>query len=278
MQLLLQAYVAYLNVVDASEKTRSEAVEQLIASQWRVMAAWQDGHLDPGAVAYLLEIGIVALTDPTSQQSLGQGTVPCPDPSALRTWWRAVLTARGLDPEADLAATVAFLPDAQVFHLHRYTTWLASSRPAQPPSCAGAAGAGRAGPRRGGTPGAGELRRSRGQRSAHELYEIAVDSAGHPDREHGPRGAGDRLRHARGAGRSQHRHPATPGRVDPRPYAPLRWWRVHCVWPLRTAYRSRRRTSSRLSDCSTRRPPPTGPGSGGWMTVDEPRCSAGAQN
>lgn len=127
VQLLLQAYVAYLNVVDASEKTRSEAVEQLIASQWRVMAAWQDGHLDPGAVAYLLEIGIVALTDPTSQQSLGQGTVPCPDPSALRTWWRAVLTARGLDPEADLAATITSLPDAQVFHLHRYAAWLAAS-------------------------------------------------------------------------------------------------------------------------------------------------------
>jgi len=151
LTLLLQAYASYLSVWDATRDTDlttsprdsdpsprvvtsgyAESVERLITSQWQVVDAWRAGKLDPGHAAYLLEIGIVALNDALAAGKLRVDAAPAArsgphlTPTAMRAWWSAILTARGLDPEADLAAVIPSLPDAQVFHLHHYAAWLAS--------------------------------------------------------------------------------------------------------------------------------------------------------
>jgi len=139
--LQLQAYAAYLDVWalprsrhQASSATsgptateREAAIQRLIAAQQHVEKAWRNGQLDPGAAAYLLEIGIVALRDATDPKFLGASVVKGPSAAMIRSWWAAILEARGLDPEADLAALIDSLNEAQVFHLHNYVDWLASS-------------------------------------------------------------------------------------------------------------------------------------------------------
>ncbi|KXK58953.1 hypothetical protein AWW66_26915 [Micromonospora rosaria] len=128
--LQLRAYDAYLEVWDppragradgtpgAADGTRPAAsVRRLLDSQHAVVQAWRAGRLDPGAAAYLLEIGVVALRD--ADRAV--------DPAAVGSWWSASLEARGLDPRGDLAARVAALSDAQVFHLQHYAAWLARS-------------------------------------------------------------------------------------------------------------------------------------------------------
>lgn len=149
--LQLRAYAAYLDVwdqrrgschaVDADgaacdgDVGRVAAARRLVVLQEQVMEAWRSGRLDPGAAAYLLEIGVVALRDAAADSvhdaASAGGTGPAhqagdgPAPAAVRTWWSAILEARGLDPKADLAALVGSLSDAQVFHLHHYAAWLA---------------------------------------------------------------------------------------------------------------------------------------------------------
>lgn len=164
VQLHLGAYAAYLDVWDQRRGSRQSAdaddahgddesaadgevagegirqaaaVRRLVAWQQRVLESWRSGRLDPGAAAYLLEIGIVALRDAAEDYPVpavlpsGTGMVQSVDgrlaPATLRTWWSAILEARGLDPKADLAALVDSLSDAQVFHLHHYAAWLAGS-------------------------------------------------------------------------------------------------------------------------------------------------------
>ncbi|MFI6163906.1 hypothetical protein ACIA59_28645 [Micromonospora haikouensis] len=147
--LQLAAYAAYLEVWDPPRTRtlaadadgaagRAAAVQRLVASQQRVVESWRSGRLDPGAAAYLLEIGIVALHDAarppagdsalvdvfSSARSAGEG----PAPLAVRSWWSAILEARGLDPKADLAVLADSVSDAQMFHLHHYAAWLAASR------------------------------------------------------------------------------------------------------------------------------------------------------
>ncbi|WP_434740705.1 hypothetical protein [Micromonospora sp. SH-82] len=127
--LQLRAYEAYLDVWDpmhaGSTDSGSSAggaadlaatVNSLTESQRTVVQAWRSEQLDPGAAAYLLEIGNVALRDADG------------DPSVVGAAWSAILEARGLDPEIDLATQVDSLSDAQVFHLHHYAAWLARGR------------------------------------------------------------------------------------------------------------------------------------------------------
>ncbi|MFF0097747.1 hypothetical protein ACFYO8_00305 [Micromonospora sp. NPDC005257] len=119
--LQLRAYAAYLDVWDPARTKgpasgsgeEDPAVRRLVATQQRTIDAWRSGRLDPGAAAYLLEIGVVALR--------GTGV----DASTVGTWWSAILAARGLDAGDDLAARVDSVSDAQVFHLHHYVPWLA---------------------------------------------------------------------------------------------------------------------------------------------------------
>ncbi|WP_230393845.1 hypothetical protein [Plantactinospora alkalitolerans] len=151
VSLQLRAYAAYLDVWDASrgrghtadagaasgsgDAGRVAAVRRLTASQQRVMGTWRSGRLDPGAAAYLLEIGVVALRDavagPLSSADLADTSASTyragegPAPATVRAWWSAILEARGLDPGADLATLVDSLSDAQVFHLQHYAAWLA---------------------------------------------------------------------------------------------------------------------------------------------------------
>ncbi|MEV6801914.1 hypothetical protein AB0M91_26730 [Micromonospora rifamycinica] len=106
-------------------------MRRLVASQERVLRAWRAGHLDPGAAAYLLEVGIVALRDAETTWSLhtepaGPNT-GMTSPASVGAWWSAILEARGLDPGADLAKTIDSLSPAQTFHLHHYAAWLARS-------------------------------------------------------------------------------------------------------------------------------------------------------
>lgn len=137
--LLLQAYAAYLAVWDRPRSPdqdasvpkcvsaeRMSAIAHLVSSQQRVESAWRSGRLDPGATAYLLEIGIAALQDPAAvQHDSAEGR---PSQPVMQGWWSTILAARGLDPEVDLAAGVDSLSDAQVFHLHHYAAWLAGGR------------------------------------------------------------------------------------------------------------------------------------------------------
>lgn len=147
VSLQLQAYAAYLAVWDRP-RTRdgaqtalsndipgdgssgwAEAVRRLIASQQRVVRAWQSRLLDPGTAAYLLEIGIVALrdTDACGLTDAANLTSEAPTSSMVDAWWSAILEARGLDLTGDLAAKINSLSPAQVFHLHHYAAWLARS-------------------------------------------------------------------------------------------------------------------------------------------------------
>lgn len=141
--LLLRGYAAYLEVWDSTraprradtrpspdagaDPDRVSPVQRLIASQQHVVAAWRSGRLDPGAATYLLEIGIAALLDATSPADRTDASGPQIPASAMRSWWSATLTARGIDPDADLAAVIGSLSDAQVFHLHHYADWRARS-------------------------------------------------------------------------------------------------------------------------------------------------------
>ncbi|MDG4771537.1 hypothetical protein [Solwaraspora sp. WMMD792] len=141
--LLLRAYGAYLDVWDSTRELpgpdadpdphRVSSVRRLIASQQHVVESWRSGRMDPGAAAYLLEIGITALLDATSLPA----ALPDPDSpvdpteasvaqvpaSMMKSWWSATLTARGIDPDTDLATVIDSLSDAQVFHLHHYADW-----------------------------------------------------------------------------------------------------------------------------------------------------------
>ncbi|WBC05334.1 hypothetical protein [Micromonospora sp. WMMA1976] len=123
--LQLRAYAAYLDVWDPARTKgpagpapggvaeEDPAVRRLVATQQQTIDAWRSGRLDPGAAAYLLEIGVVALR--------GTGV----DASTVGTWWTAILAARGLGTGDDLASRVDSVSDAQVFHLHHYVPWLA---------------------------------------------------------------------------------------------------------------------------------------------------------
>lgn len=142
VRLQLSAYAAYLDVWDqlrgtpgqpassgAAEVIDEAAVRRLTASQQRVAEAGRVGRLDPGAVAYLLEIGIVALREAaTRAEDASEATGGLPSRAQVGAWWEEILRARGLDPTADLAGRIDALSDAQVFHLHHYAAWLASSR------------------------------------------------------------------------------------------------------------------------------------------------------
>jgi hypothetical protein len=139
VSLLLRGYAAYLEVWDSTrapsgahaltgpdagaEPDRVSPVQRLIASQQQVVASWRSGRLDPGATAYLLEIGVAALLDATSSADRTEVSAA----SAMRSWWSAMLTARGIDSETDLADAIGSLSDAQVFHLHHYADWRARS-------------------------------------------------------------------------------------------------------------------------------------------------------
>jgi hypothetical protein len=128
--LYLHAYAAYLEVWDrlrsvpepAGDPASTELTARLAGSQDMVIEAWRSGRLDPGAAAYLLEIGAAALHGSESRGDGSAGTR-----AAMKWYWKAILTARGLDTSADLAADVASLSDAQVFHLHHYAAFLGSS-------------------------------------------------------------------------------------------------------------------------------------------------------
>lgn len=135
--LQLRAYAAYLDVwdplrtgdagpplhggvaagpdVDGDAGPLASPVRRLRASQQQVVKAWRSGRLDPGAAAYLLEIGAVALREATG------------DAATAGTCWPDILEARGLDPGPGLAARIDSVSDAQVFHLHHYAAWLARS-------------------------------------------------------------------------------------------------------------------------------------------------------
>jgi hypothetical protein len=136
----LRAYAAYLGVWDQSRSAdhathrgagAAAVVQRLVASQEQLVAAWRAARLDPGAVAYLLEIGIVALGDaaasrpPGSWISVGGGGQPAE--AAVRGWWSVVLEARGLS-DVDNCAELDSLADSQIFHLHHYAAWLARGR------------------------------------------------------------------------------------------------------------------------------------------------------
>ncbi|MFY1637869.1 hypothetical protein ACN27F_32115 [Solwaraspora sp. WMMB335] len=137
--LLLHGYAAYLDVWDSTralpgpdtdtgpdpDQDQVSSVRRLIASQQHIVASWRSGWLDPGAAAYLLEIGITALLDVTSpadRTEVAGSQVPA---SAMRSWWSATLTARGIDPDVEVADAIGSLSDAQVFHLHHYADWRA---------------------------------------------------------------------------------------------------------------------------------------------------------
>ncbi|WP_320064284.1 hypothetical protein [Micromonospora sp. RTGN7] len=217
--LLLRGYAAYLEVWDHTRVVRRSpaaggdrepdgpvaAVQRLTASQQQVVASWRAGRLDPGAAAYLLEIGNVALLDATADPDDGvtPGSGPHPTPTAMRSWWSAILEARGIAADADLAASLDSLGDAQVFHLHHYAAWRA--------------GSGRRGDLRQALAvqervasirtqvarreTAGFVAKSAAARAGHELAaQIATDLAlATPERERGPRAEAARtaLRHAR---------------------------------------------------------------------------------
>lgn len=100
-------------------------MERLTAPQRQVVASWRAGQLDPGAAAYLLEIGNVALLDVAADA--GDGPAAGAGPAAMRSWWSAILEARGIDSAVDLAASAGSLSDAQVFHLQHYAAWRAGS-------------------------------------------------------------------------------------------------------------------------------------------------------
>ena len=150
VRLQLSAYAAYLDVWDqlrgtpdrqpatsgaaevihgTAARVDDAAVKRLIASQQQVVEAGRAGRLDPGAVAYLLEIGIVGLREAATRVGDASGaTGGLPSRAQVAAWWEEILRARGLDPTADLAERIDALSDAQVFHLHHYAAWLASSR------------------------------------------------------------------------------------------------------------------------------------------------------
>lgn len=202
----LRAYAAYLDVWDppregggqvppaASTAIAGEqdvAIRRLITAQQQVLDAWRTGRLDPGAAAYLLEIGVVALRDAGI------------DPPAVRAWWSAILEARGLDSGTDLAARIDSVSDAQVFHLHHYAAWLAGggrradlrrALAVQERVADVRAEVTRREP-------AGFAAKSAAARAGHErAAEIAVDLAlATPEREHGARTRAlrDAVRHAR---------------------------------------------------------------------------------
>ncbi|MET7426944.1 hypothetical protein [Dactylosporangium sp. NPDC005555] len=133
--LQLGAYATYLRVWDLPrlpaghrdaehrDADGPDPVAALVASQQRLIEAWQSGELDPGTVAYLLEIGLVALTDAARH---GSGAAAGDrDVTLQRRCWAVILQARGLT--ADKVPTVE-VGDAQVFHLHHYAAWLASGQ------------------------------------------------------------------------------------------------------------------------------------------------------
>src|SRR5690606_39515291 len=117
VRLQLSAYAAYLDVWDqlrgtpgqpassgAAEVIDEAAVRRLTASQQRVAEAGRVGRLDPGAVAYLLEIGIVALREAATRvEDASEATGGLPSRAQVGAWWEEILRARGLDPTADLA-------------------------------------------------------------------------------------------------------------------------------------------------------------------------------
>jgi hypothetical protein len=139
----------------AEDLAADDLTARLLASQEETIAAWRAGWIDPGAVTYLLEIGAVALrraatraaepvaAEPTAAgashaQASGTGRSGTGrsgtrhdgpgqgDRAAARRHWAAILTARGLDPETDLAAGIDSLTGSQRFHLHHFADHVAS--------------------------------------------------------------------------------------------------------------------------------------------------------
>jgi hypothetical protein len=124
--LQLAAYAAYLRVWDQprsrpSPAAAASAVAALVASQQEVAGAWRAGRLDPGAAAYLLEIGVAALDDAARH---GDGDAAVAVRASAGRWWTAILLARGL-PER--ITSIDAVNDAQLFHLQHYAAWLARS-------------------------------------------------------------------------------------------------------------------------------------------------------
>jgi hypothetical protein len=119
----LLAYSRYLTLTDLNRTPHPDredlaaAVSEVLDAQDLVVRAWQDGRLDPGTVAYLLEIMNV---------ESGRASASLPDPQrvrlALAEHWRHHFAARGIDLERDLGT----LSDAHRYHLHNYTSYLLS--------------------------------------------------------------------------------------------------------------------------------------------------------
>jgi hypothetical protein len=126
----LRAYASYLDLWDHLRSTPhpddpspADLVARLTASQDDTIAAWRAGRVDPGAASYLIEIGAVALRRATLADPEGDAEAH----EAADRYWSAILAARGLDPDADLAADVDSLVGSQRFHLHHYADHLAGT-------------------------------------------------------------------------------------------------------------------------------------------------------
>lgn len=120
----LGAYASYLTLTDLNRAQPPQdraavaaAAQEVLDHQRLVVDAWREKRLDPGTVAYLLEIMNVEVN-----RAVNTLDDPRKAGDALAENWRHHFAARGIDPDGDLD----LLTDAHQYHLNNFTAYLST--------------------------------------------------------------------------------------------------------------------------------------------------------